>query len=222
MNVPSSLQAMQAAYFGGGSSPVRTPPPDLPSLLLNERIIYLGLPLVQEADVSVNVPKLIIAQLLYLQYEDRSKPIYMYISSTGTYGYDTAAFAIADTMNYIAPDVHTICIGKAYGMAAMLLSAGTKGCRASLPNASIMIHQPFGGTRGQASDIQIRTEELVEIKHMMLNMLARNTGQTNERINKDIERFFYMTPEEAKDYGVIDRVLDSPKDLPAPLAGVTA
>ncbi|MGK7907135.1 MAG: ATP-dependent Clp protease proteolytic subunit [Synechococcus sp.] len=219
MNVPPSLQAMQAAYFSG-SAPVRTPPPDLPSLLLNERIVYLGLPLVQQADISINVPKLIIAQLLYLQYEDRSKPIYMYISSTGTYGYDTAAFAIADTMNYIAPPVHTICIGKAYGMAAMLLAAGTKGLRASLPNASIMIHQPFGGTRGQATDIEIKTQELVEIKHMMVNQLAKSTGQEKERINKDIERFFYMTPEEAKDYGLIDTVLESSKELSIPIAAL--
>ena len=216
MNVPSPLQAMQAAY-SASSAPIRTPPPDLPSLLLNERIVYLGLPLVQQADISINVPKLIIAQLLFLQYEDRSKPIYMYISSTGTYGYDTAAFAIADTMNYIAPPVHTICIGKAYGMAAMLLAAGTKGVRASLPNSSIMMHQPFGGTQGQATDIDIKTQELVEIKHMMVNQLSRSTGQTKERINKDIERFFYMTPEEAKDYGLIDTVLESSKDLPTPV-----
>ncbi|WP_017324678.1 ATP-dependent Clp protease proteolytic subunit [Synechococcus sp. PCC 7336] len=219
MNVLPSLQAMQAAYYAG-SSPIRTPPPDLPSLLLNERIVYLGLPLVQQADIAINVPKLIIAQLLYLQYDDRSKPIYMYISSTGTYGYDTAAFAIADTMNYIAPPVHTICIGKAYGMAAMLLASGTKGLRASLPNASIMMHQPFGGTRGQATDIQIKTEELVTIKHMMLNKLATTTGQSVERIAKDIDRFFYMTPAEAKDYGLIDTVLSSAKDLPAPVAGI--
>ena len=216
MNVPSPLHAMQAAYVSS-SAPIRTPPPDLPSLLLNERIVYLGLPLVQQADISINVPKLIIAQLLFLQYEDRSKPIYMYISSTGTYGYDTAAFAIADTMNYIAPPVHTICIGKAYGMAAMLLAAGTKGVRASLPNSSIMMHQPFGGTRGQATDIDIKTQELVEIKHMMVNQLSKSTGQDKERINKDIERFFYMTPEEAKDYGLIDTVLESSKDLPTPV-----
>ncbi|MEO1337764.1 MAG: ATP-dependent Clp protease proteolytic subunit [Myxococcota bacterium] len=211
---------MQAAY-AASSAPVRTPPPDLPSLLLNERIVYLGLPLVQQADISINVPKLIIAQLLYLQYEDRSKPIYMYISSTGTYGYDTAAFAIADTMNYIAPPVHTICIGKAYGMAAMLLAAGTKGVRASLPNSSIMMHQPFGGTRGQATDIDIKTQELVEIKHMMVNQLSRSTGQTKERINKDIERFFYMTPEEAKDYGLIDDVVVNKKDLGEDKTGLT-
>jgi ATP-dependent Clp protease protease subunit len=213
------LDAVQSNYYSG-SAPVRTPPPDLASLLLSERIVYLGLPLAQEA--SANVTKLIIAQLLFLQYEDRSKPIYMYVNSTGTYNYDTAAFAIADTMNYIKPPVHTICIGNAIGMSAMLLAAGTKGLRASLPNATIVLHQPFGGTEGQASDIQIRTQELVTIKHMMVDQLAKTTGQPPERINHDIERFFYMTPAAAKEYGLIDRVLESRKDLPAPITSTAA
>jgi ATP-dependent Clp protease protease subunit len=205
------LQAVQSAYYSGGT-PLRTPPPDLPSLLLQERIVYLGLPLAEEADA--NVTKLIIAQLLYLQYEDREKPIRMYINSTGTYGYDTAAFAIMDTMNYIKPPVHTICIGNAIGMSAMLLSAGEKGFRASLPNATIVLHQPYGGTRGQASDIQIRTKEVLTVRQMMLEALARNTGQPLERIRTDTERFFFMEPEAAKAYGLIDQVLEGSKGIP--------
>ncbi|MDX2271109.1 MAG: ATP-dependent Clp protease proteolytic subunit [Cyanobacteriota bacterium] len=209
------LQAVQSNYYSGGV-PFRTPPPDLPSLLLQERIIYLGLPLAEEPEA--NVTKLIIAQLLYLQYEDREKPIRMYINSTGTYSYDTAAFAIMDTMNYIKPPVHTICIGNAMGMAAMLLSAGAKGFRASLPNATILLHQPYGGTRGQASDIQIRTKEVLTVRQMMLEQLAKNTGQSIDRIKQDTERFLFMTPEEAKEYGLIDQVLTQNKSLPPALA----
>lgn len=207
-------QAVQSVYYGGGG-PIRTPPPDLASLLLQERIVYLGLPLAEEADA--NVTKLIIAQLLYLQYEDRQKPIKMYINSTGTYSYDTAAFAILDTMRYIKPPVHTICIGQAYGMAAMLLAAGAKGFRASLPNATILLHQPYGGTRGQASDIQIRTQEVLTIKRMMMEELSRSTGQPLEKISRDTERFFYMTPEEAREYGLIDQVLGGVHQLPVPV-----
>jgi len=207
-------QAVQSVYYGGGG-PIRTPPPDLASLLLQERIVYLGLPLAEEADA--NVTKLIIAQLLYLQYEDRQKPIKMYINSTGTYSYDTAAFAILDTMRYVKPPVHTICIGQAYGMAAMLLAAGAKGFRASLPNATILLHQPYGGTRGQASDIQIRTQEVLTIKRMMMEELSRSTGQPLEKISRDTERFFYMTPEEAREYGLIDQVLGGVHQLPVPV-----
>lgn len=208
-------QAVQSAYYSGGQ-PLRTPPPDLPSLLLQERIIYLGLPLAEVAEA--NVTKLITAQLLYLQYEDREKPIKMYINSTGTYSYDTAAFAILDTMNYIKPPVHTICIGNAIGMSAMLLAAGAKGFRASLPNATIVLHQPYGGTQGQASDIEIRTREVLTVRNMMLEQLATSTGQTLERIKKDTERFYFMNPEEAKEYGLLDQVLSSSHPLPAVLA----
>jgi ATP-dependent Clp protease protease subunit len=208
-------QAVQSAYYTGGQ-PFRTPPPDLPSLLLQERIIYLGLPLAEVAEA--NVTKLITAQLLYLQYEDREKPIKMYINSTGTYSYDTAAFAILDTMNYIKPPVHTICIGNAIGMSAMLLAAGAKGFRASLPNATIVLHQPYGGSRGQASDIEIRTREVLTVRTMMLEELARSTGQTIERIKKDTERFFFMTPQEAKEYGLLDQVLSGSQVVPPALA----
>ncbi|MFB8787879.1 MAG: ATP-dependent Clp protease proteolytic subunit [Potamolinea sp.] len=209
------IQAVQSTYYG--NTTYRTPPPDLPSLLLNERIVYLGMPLVSA------VTELIVAELLYLQYADPEKPIRIYINSTGTsrydgepVGFETEAFAICDTMNYIKPPIHTICIGSAMGMAAMLLSAGTKGCRASLPNASIVLHQPRSYARGQATDIQIRAKEVMENKRTMLDILSRNSGQTSEKIAKDMDRLFYMTPYEAKEYGLIDRVLES-SDLVAPL-----
>lgn len=218
MNSP--IQAVQSPYYGDAF--VRTPPPDLPSLMLKERIVYLGMPLVPA------VTELIIAELLYLQYEDPEKPIKIYINSTGTssyngdpIGFETEAFAICDTMNYIKPPIQTICIGSAMGMAAMLLSAGTKGYRASLPNATIVLHQPKSYARGQASDIQIRAKEVLANKQVMIDILANNTGQPHDRIAKDMDRIFYMTPQTAVEYGLIDRVLESPKDLPTPLpAGV--
>lgn len=210
------IQAVQSTYYGRSS--YRTPPPDLPSLLLNERIVYLGLPLVPQ------VTELIVAQLLYLQYQDPDKPIRIYINSTGTsrydgepIGFETEAFAISDTMNYIKPPIHTICIGSAMGMAAMLLSAGSKGCRASLPNASIVLHQVKSYARGQATDIQIRAKEVLSNKATMIDILSRNTGQPTEKITKDMERMLYMTPQEAKEYGLIDRVLES-NELPAAVA----
>jgi ATP-dependent Clp protease, protease subunit len=221
---------VQAPYYG--DSAYRTPPPDLPSLILKERIIYLGLPLVSSDEykrqLGVDVTRLIIAQLLYLQFDNPDKPINFYINSTGTswyggeaIGQETEAFAICDTMAYIKPPVHTICIGQAMGTAAMILSCGTKGCRASLPNATIVLNQSKTGTgRGQATDIQIRAKEVLDNKAAMLNILAKNTGHTAEKLSKDMERTFYLTPAEAKEYGLIDRVLTSSKDLPVPLAAV--
>ena len=221
---------VQAPYYG--DSAYRTPPPDLPSLILKERIIYLGLPLVSSDDykrqLGVDVTKLIIAQLLYLQFDNPEKPINFYINSTGTswyggeaIGQETEAFAICDTMAYIKPPVHTICIGQAMGTAAMILSCGTKGCRASLPNATIVLNQAKTGTgRGQATDIQIRAKEVLDNKAAMLGILSRNTGHTTEKLAKDMERTFYLTPAEAKEYGLIDRVLTSSKDLPVPLAAI--
>ncbi len=213
MNLP--IQAVQSPYYGNTS--YRTPPPDLPSLLLNERIVYLGMPLVSA------VTELIIAELLFLQYSDPEKPIKIYINSTGTsrydgepVGFETEAFAICDTMNYIKPPIHTICIGSAMGMAAMLLSAGTKGCRASLPNASIVLHQPKSYARGQATDIQIRAKEVLANKTTMLDILSYNTGQSPGKIAKDMDRMLYMTPQQAKEYGLIDRVLES-QDLVTPV-----
>jgi ATP-dependent Clp protease, protease subunit len=218
---------VQAPYYG--DSAYRTPPPDLPSLILKERIIYLGLPLVSADDykrqLGVDVTRLIIAQLLYLQFDNPEKPINFYINSTGTswysgeaIGQETEAFAICDTMAYIKPPVHTICIGQAMGTAAMILSCGTKGCRASLPNATIVLNQSKTGMgRGQATDIQIRAKEILDNKAAMLGILSKNTGHTPEKLAKDMERTFYLTPEEAKEYGLIDRVLTSSKDLPTAL-----
>lgn len=204
---------------------MRTPPPDMPSLLLKERIIYLGLPLFSSDDVKrqvgIDVTELIIAQLLYLQFEDPEKPIRFYINSTGTswydgdaIGYETEAFAICDTLSYIKPPVHTICIGQALGTAAIILSSGAKGFRASLPHASIVLNQPRTGTQGQATDIQIRAKEVLANKQSMLDILAKTTGQPPEKLAKDTDRMLYMTPHQAVEYGLIDRVLESTKETP--------
>lgn len=208
---------------------MRTPPPDLQSLLLKERIVYLGLPLYSSDDikrqVGIDVTELIIAQLLFLQFDDPEKPIYFYINSTGTswyggdaIGFETEAFAICDTINYVKPPVHTICIGQAMGTAAMILAAGTKGYRASLPHATIVLNQAKSGARGQATDIQIRAKEVLENRQTFLEILSKNTGQSVEKIQKDTDRMFYMTPETAKEYGLIDRVLESRKELPKAVA----
>lgn len=225
MNSP--IKAVQSPYYGGDAY-YRTPPPDLPSLLLKERIVYLGLPLFSSDDakrqMGVDVTKLIIAQLLYLQFDNPEKPIYFYINSTGTswytgdaVGFETEAFAICDTLSYVKPPVHTICIGQAMGTAAMILSAGTKGYRASLPHATIVLHQPRTGARGQATDIQIRAKEVLANRQAMMDILSKNTDQPIEKLERDTDRMFYMTPEEAKEYGLIDRVLESAKDLPQPI-----
>lgn len=230
MNQP--IRAVQSPYYRGGGASYRTPPPDLPSLLLKERIVYLGLPLVSpdeyKQQIGIDVTELIVAQLLFLQFDDPEKPIYMYINSTGTswyggdaIGFETEAFAICDTMNYIKPPVHTICIGQAMGTAAMILSSGTKGCRASLPNATIILHQSRQGAQGQASDIQIRAKEVLENKKAMLGIFAKNTGQTAEKLEKDTDRMLYLTPEQAQEYGLIDKVLESRKDLPQPVPAVS-
>ncbi|ADB95413.1 ATP-dependent Clp protease proteolytic subunit [Candidatus Atelocyanobacterium thalassae] len=217
------IKAVQSAYYGDAN--FRTPPPDLESLLLKERIIYLGLPLFSSDEVKqqvgIDVTQLIIAQLLYLQFDNPDKPIFFYINSTGTswhtgdaVGFETEAFAICDTMNYVKPPIHTICIGQAMGTAAMILSAGTKGCRASLPHATIVLNQNRSGAQGQATDIQIRAKEVLSNKSTMLQILSKNTGQAVDKISKDIDRTFYLTPEKAKEYGLIDRVLESTKELP--------
>lgn len=219
----SPIQAVQSPYYG--DSYIRTPPPDMPSLLLKERIVYLGLPLYSSDDVKrrvgIDVTELIIAQLLYLQFEDPEKPIRFYINSTGTswydgdaIGYETEAFAICDTIRYIKPPVHTICIGQAMGTAAMILSSGTKGFRASLPHATIVLNQPRTGAQGQATDIQIRAKEVLSNKTAMLDILSRTTGQPPEKLAKDTDRMLYMTPHQAVEYGLIDRVLESTKELP--------
>lgn len=225
MNSP--IKAVQSSNYYGDSS-FRTPPPDLESLMLKERIVYLGLPLFSSDEVKrnigIDVTQLIIAQLLYLQFDNPEKPIYFYINSTGTswytgdaIGFETEAFAICDTMSYVKPPIHTICIGQAMGTAAMILSAGTKGYRASLPHATIVLNQAKTGARGQATDISIRAKEVLANKTTFLNILSKNTGQSVEKIAKDTDRMLYMTPEIAKEYGLIDIVLASKKDLPKPL-----
>ncbi len=225
MNSP--IKAVQTSTYYGDSS-FRTPPPDLESLMLKERIVYLGLPLFSSDEVKrnigIDVTQLIIAQLLYLQFDNPEKPIYFYINSTGTswytgdaVGFETEAFAICDTMSYVKPPIHTICIGQAMGTAAMILSAGTKGYRASLPHATIVLNQAKTGARGQATDISIRAKEVLANKTTFLNILSKNTGQSVEKIAKDTDRMLYMTPEIAQEYGLIDQVLASRKELPKPL-----
>ncbi|MFB2646131.1 ATP-dependent Clp protease proteolytic subunit [Cylindrospermopsis raciborskii] len=222
----SPIKAVQTSYYSDNW--YRTPPPDLASLLLKERIVYLGTPLVSpdeyKRQMGVDVTKLIIAQLLYLKFDNPDKPIFFYINSTGTswytgdaIGYETEAFAICDTIDYIKTPVHTICIGQAIGTAALILSCGTKGFRASLPHATIVLNQPRSGTRGQATDIQIYAKEVLSNKAAILDIFSKNTGQQPEKISKDMERMFYLTPQAAKEYGLIDRVLESMKDLPKPL-----
>lgn len=189
------------------------PPPDLPSLLLHNRIIYLGMPLLPA------VTELIIAEFLYLQYESGEKPIYLYINSTGTSnpdgttaGFETEAFAVCDTMRYVKPPVHTICVGQAYGTAALLLAAGEKGFRAALPHATVMLHQPRSSTQGPASDIAIKAREVLYNRKVTFELLSEATGQPFEKIQKDSQRTKYMTPEEAKEYGIIDKILTSTKE----------
>ncbi|MBW4540645.1 MAG: ATP-dependent Clp protease proteolytic subunit [Myxacorys chilensis ATA2-1-KO14] len=222
----SPITAVQSSFYGDAY--VRTPPPDMPSLLLKERIVYLGLPLFSSDDVKrrvgIDVTELIIAQLLYLQFDDPEKPIRFYINSTGTswydgdaIGFETEAFAICDTIQYIKPPVHTICIGQAMGTAALILSSGTKGFRASLPHATIVLNQPRSGAQGQATDIQIRAKEVLDNKRSLLDILSRNTGQPVEKLAKDTDRMLYMTPYDAKDYGIIDRVVESTKEIPTAL-----
>ncbi|MFN9173205.1 MAG: ATP-dependent Clp protease proteolytic subunit [Synechocystis sp.] len=220
------ITAVQSSYYGDMS--FRTPPPDLESLLLKERIVYLGMPLFSSDEVKqqvgIDVTQLIIYKLLYLQFDDPDKPIYFYINSTGTswytgdaIGFETEAFAICDTLNYIKPPVHTICIGQAMGTAAMILSSGTQGFRARLPHATIVLNQKRTGAQGQATDIQIRAKEVLSNKKTMLEILSHNTGQTPEKLAKDMDRTFYLTPAQAKDYGLIDRVMESTQELPKPL-----
>ena len=169
----------------------------------------------------MDVTELIIALLLFLEFDNSEKPIYFYINSTGTswhtgdaIGFETEAFAICDTISYIKPPIHTICIGQAMGTAAVILSAGTKGQRAALPHSSIVLHQPRSGASGQATDIQIRAKEVIHNKQEMLKILSQNTGKTVDQLSKDSDRMSYLNPYEAVDYGIIDRVLTSRKEMP--------
>lgn len=207
----SPIKAVQAPYRGSAGN-YRTPPPDLSSLLLKERIVYLGMPL------APSVAQLIIAELLYLQYDDPEKPVTIYINSTGEYpGLETSAFAICDTMSYIKPPIHTICLGAAFGMSAMILSAGTKGFRMSLPHAEIMLRETTGQAQGQATDIQIRAQEVIANRQAMIDILSANTNKDPQQIRRDIDRVFFMSPQEAIEYGLIDKVLESKAELPVPV-----
>lgn len=171
---------------------------DIYSRLLKDRIIFLG------TEINDNVANAIVAQLLFLEAEDPEKDITMYINSPG--GVVTSGMAIYDTMNYIKPDVQTVCIGQAASMGAFLLSAGVKGKRFALPNSRVMIHQPLGGAQGQATDIEIQAKEILKIKDKLSEILAQNCGKTKEEVLRDTERDNFMTAQEALDYGIIDKV----------------
>lgn len=173
---------------------------DIYSRLLKDRIIMLS------GEINDVVASSIVAQLLFLEAEDPEKDIYLYINSPG--GVITSGFSIYDTMNYIRPDISTICIGQAASMGAFLLSAGTKGKRYALPNARIMIHQPLGGAQGQATDIEIQAKEILRMKQVLNEILAKNCSQKLPKIIKDTERDFFMSASESCEYGLIDKVLE--------------
>lgn len=173
---------------------------DIYSRLLKDRIVLLS------GEINDSVASSIVAQLLFLEAEDPEKDIGLYINSPG--GVITSGLSIYDTMNFIRPDVSTICIGQAASMGAFLLSCGAKGKRFSLPHSRIMIHQPLGGAQGQASDIEIISNEILRLKGLMNSILAQNSGQSLEQIAKDTDRDFYMSAKEAKEYGLIDKVLE--------------
>ncbi|MFC2460709.1 MAG: ATP-dependent Clp endopeptidase proteolytic subunit ClpP [Selenomonas noxia] len=184
---------------------------DIYSRLLKERIIFLGGP------IDDSVANVVVAQMLFLESEDPDKDIHLYINSPG--GVVTAGLAIYDTMQYIKPDVSTICIGQAASMGSILLTAGAKGKRYALPHARIMIHQPLGGAQGQSTDIQIQAKEILRLREVGNHILARHTGQDERKINVDTERDNFMSAEEAKAYGLIDEVVTRPKTEPAAKKG---
>lgn len=173
---------------------------DIYSRLLKDRIVLLS------GEINDEVASSIVAQLLFLEAEDPDKDIYLYINSPG--GVITSAFSIYDTMNYIKPEVSTICIGQAASAGAFLLSCGQKGKRYSLPNSRIMIHQPLGGARGQATDIEIQAKEILRLKELLTNIMAKNSDQKPAKMLKDMERDYFMSAEEAQKYGLIDKVLE--------------
>ena len=176
---------------------------DIYSRLLKERIIFLGTP------IDDTVASLIIAQLLFLEAENSNKDIFLYINSPG--GYVSSGLGIFDTMNYIKPNVATISMGAASSMAAVLLAGGTTGKRSALPNSRVMIHQPLGGAEGQASDIKIQADEILRLRQKLNSILSKSTKQTIKKIEKDTDRNFFMSAEEAKEYGIIDKILTARK-----------
>ncbi|MFZ2556250.1 MAG: ATP-dependent Clp endopeptidase proteolytic subunit ClpP [Minisyncoccia bacterium] len=173
---------------------------DIFSRLLKERIVFLGGP------IDDSVANLVVAQLLFLASEDPKKDISFYINSPG--GHVSSGLAIIDTMNHIQPDVSTVCVGMAASMGAVLLSAGKKGKRFALPNAEIMIHQPSGGAQGKATDIEITAKHILATRDRLNKILSKNTGQTIKKIENDVERDFFMSAEESKTYGIVDKVLE--------------
>ena len=177
---------------------------DLYSRLLKERIIFIGTP------IDDNVANSIVAQMLYLQSEDTSKDINMYINSPG--GSIYAGLAIYDTMQWLHPEVSTVCMGMAMSMGAVILAAGTKGKRFCLPNSTMLIHQPLGGAEGQATDIEITAREILRLRRSLYEILAKHTGQTPERIMQDSDRNYYLTPSQAVEYGLIDEILQPSED----------
>ncbi len=178
---------------------------DIYSRLLKERIIFIGTPI--EDDIA----NLIIAQLLFLDGEEPGKEISIYVNSPG--GVVSAGLAIYDTMQYIKSPCTTICVGQAASMAAVLLCAGAKGKRFSLPNSRVLIHQPLGGAQGQASDIHIQATEIMKLRDRLNKILVKHTGQTLKKIEKDTDRDFYMSAEEAKEYGIVDQIIETRKDI---------
>jgi ATP-dependent Clp protease protease subunit len=176
---------------------------DIYSRLLKERIIFLGTP------IDDTVASLIIAQLLFLEAENSDKDIFPYINSPG--GYVSAGLGIFDTMNYIKPNVATICMGAPSSMAAVLLAGGTPGKRSALPNSRVMIHQPLGGAEGQASDIKIQADEILRLRQRLNSILAKSTTETIKKIEKDTDRNFFMSADEAKKYGILDTILTARK-----------
>ena len=177
---------------------------DIYSRLLKERIIFIGTP------IDDDVANLIIAQLLFLEGEDPSKEISVYVNSPG--GVVSAGLAVYDTMRYIQSPVTTICVGQAASMAAVLLAAGDKGKRYALPNSRVLIHQPMGGVQGQATDIDIHAKEIIKLRARLNKIIAKHTGQTLKKIEKDTDRDYYMSAEEAKEYGIVDSVIESRKE----------
>ncbi|KAJ1415048.1 ClpP/crotonase-like domain superfamily [Sesbania bispinosa] len=183
------------------------PPPDLASYLYKNRIVYLGMSLVP------SVTELILAEFLYLQYEDDQKPIYLYVNSTGTtkggekLGYETEAFAIYDVMRYVKPPIFTLCVGNAWGEAALLLAAGAKGNRSALPSSTIMIRQPIARFQGQATDVNLARKEVNNVKTELVKLYAKHIEKSPEQIEADIQRPKYFSPSEAVEYGIIDKVL---------------
>ncbi len=178
---------------------------DIYSRLLKDRIVFIGSP------IDDNLANTVIAQLLFLQTEDPEKDIHIYINSPG--GVVTAGLAIYDTMQYIKPDISTYCLGQAASMGALLLTAGTKGKRFALPHARLMIHQPIGGFHGQATDVEIHAKEILKMKENLNTILAKHTGRPFEKIHTDTERDYFMSAQEAKEYGIVDEVIESMKKI---------